>query len=823
MVGQQQIRTVAKRGATEARHDEMAAKAPPCEDPARGGRKHALAQLGASAEKRLTAWLSQPWLVASLATIAVVSQLALLFSLAPNETLASALVLIALSFTLAGFHHYRLAFYNAPQVAGQMDDDVVANIDQKIEQLQDAEWQLSDSAQRYRSLLDEHADMIACLDRDGRLTFCNQAFLKKFSLSREDAIGTKFAPESLESLELGDTTSIPAGQSRTLRKLMTAEGPRWIEWTEQPLTEIADLCDAVEVTARDVTESLLQQQKLKEAGQQAEQASRAKSRFLASMSHEIRTPMNGILGMASLLLETKQNDEQKTYTRAIDQSAKNLLALIDEILDFSKIEAGKMQLKKRPFSLEETVQSVVELIAPSAQQKGLELAWRLDRNARGTFLGDGMRVRQILLNLMTNAVKFTDQGGIRIDGSVLEPQSDDVGSVVAKIDVTDTGIGLTQDEQARLFGEFEQSDETLHRQAGGTGLGLAISRRLAGAMGGDLSVESEPGQGSVFSVTFKLASLQRPYPLLVTKSERIADTRVLLAFDRPLEREALAETLGQFGVVATACDFDQAFGAIEKASASGKPITHIAVENGVDAAKAGELLRLAAAKAQAAKRRPVDVQGLVLVSVLSRSGLASLRQQGFRTYLVRPVRPQSLLEQLNLTTASKAGLNSAGEATKPAPYGFAVAPLRFLLAEDNDINALLVEKVLGSAGHDVHRVSNGRAAVAEFEAVATGATPAYDAVLMDVMLPEMDGIEATQKLKAVLTASKTGAPLPPVIALTANAFDEDRQTCLEAGLDDYLSKPFDREMLEAVLKRWFGPDGRRLKASASWPTHQAAT
>ena len=417
---------------------------------------------------------------------------------------------------------------------------ISARLERRLEHLQDLQWELKDNETRYRGLLDTQEDMILRRDDVGRLTFANKAFLGKFALAADDVLGKPFRLDVLEGEgpePLATTDEVR--HRRFTQQVATVGGPRWIEWEEQlvPASDGSSL--EVQSVGRDVTVQRQAETQLAEARDQAEAANRAKSRFLAAMSHEIRTPMNGILGMASLLLETPQTPEQQTYAHAIDQSARTLLALIDEILDFSKIEAGKLELTEAPFVLETCVQCAVELLAPRAHEKGLEMAWSVDPRLPKLVSGDEARVRQILLNLLSNGVKFTDTGGVCVSATArLDPDSSNVRIEIA---VEDTGIGLSPDDMQGLFAEFEQADAAVRRRNGGTGLGLAISMQLARAMGGEIRVVSAPGKGSTFTVDILL---KRVVPATPEVPERAVEAgHVLLAFDRRLERRALSYAL----------------------------------------------------------------------------------------------------------------------------------------------------------------------------------------------------------------------------------------------------------------------------------------
>ena len=514
----------------------------------------------------------------------------------------------------------------------------------RIEHLKDARWQLTETQERFRELLDSQSELILRRDCKGRVVFANAAFCKAFGVALSDIRGKAFWPPVLQSpAKQADR----GGRTRKIESLRTISGPRWFEW-EQHRVAPADAESDTQFVGRDVTDELSLEAELRDARDQADAANRAKSRFLAAMSHEIRTPMNGILGMASLLQETGLSNEQQTYTRAIDYSAKSLLALIDEILDFSKIEAGKLQLAIAPFSLRACIASALELMQPTAARRGNTLELDVASDVPALVAGDAARVRQIVLNLVSNAVKFTDNGAI----SVVVRR---IGETRYELIVMDTGIGFSAETMSVLFREFEQADDLQNGRQDGTGLGLAISKRLARAMGGDITADGAPGQGATFTVTFELGN--------------VSD-------------------------------------------------------------------------------RQIEVDRMPTSSATKRSGS---RRVG--------------------------------------------AP-RVLLAEDNEINALLARRVCERAGCSVAVVKDGRAAVSAVEQTATQSEQSFDIILMDVFMPQLDGLEATRAIKALLPEC------PPIVALTANAFADDRDRCLAAGMDDYLAKPFDVQQLQAILQRW---------------------
>ncbi len=512
-------------------------------------------------------------------------------------------------------------------------------IDSRVEALKDVIWELRESEGRYRDLLDTQENVIARRDGEGRLTYVNRAFCGMFGVSPEEVLGQVWQPQVL-----AEERPVPAAPDSPQRSFVhcieTASGRRWLAFEEHRVPghgiargegDRGGPCE-IQIVGTDITEARAVQEELACARDQAQAADRAKSRFLAAMSHEIRTPMNGIMGMASLLEETRLTAEQQTYLGAIDQSARTLLLLIDEILDFSKIEAGKLELAAQPFSLDDCVQGAVELLAPAAHEKGLEIAWTTDPDQPFLLTGDAARVRQIMLNLIGNAVKYTDRGGVLVRIHCEERRGP---NALLAVHVKDTGIGLAPDAMGRLFGEFNQGDSETAMRRGGTGLGLAISRRLARAMGGDIAVESERGRGAVFTARLLLpVAVDRPENAL-RRPGRGAGA-VLLAFDRLIERKALAVNLAALGFEVIESD-DPLAGAEMEAAAWARPVRHVVCDAEADPAEAAAVL------ARAQEMAPGDnVRGYLVVDPETRPNLEQFRQAGFTTYLVRPVRPLTL-------------------------------------------------------------------------------------------------------------------------------------------------------------------------------------
>lgn len=668
------------------------------------------------------------------------------------------------------------------------------------------------------TLLDHLPDCIYFKDREGRFTRASRSLARQLCLDDPREITGKkdsdfFPQEYAEEARRDEERLMETGEMIIGKEEHPAwtDGHRtWVSTTKGVLRNNTGKVMGTFGISHDITRQKAAEQAMQEAKESAESANRAKSDFLANMSHEIRTPMNAIIGMSELLLDSDLESTQQSYVKAVLDSGEALLAVINEILDFSKIEAGHLELSRERIDLRDLVVETLRSLAARAHRKGLELAWRVDPSIPRMVLGDPIRIRQILMNLVGNSIKFTHHGEISVHGKLLATQPE---FVEVHFQVRDTGIGIPQNRLQKIFDAFEQADASTTRQFGGTGLGLTITSRLVQAMGGAIWADSSMGEGSTFHFTMALTpcgeEAEEPPPA-ATAAADLENVPVLVVDDNETNRLLLTEMLQSWGLaVQTVCDVPSALNLVRDGINSGQRLPLIISDVNMPDEDGFSLIEKLRDWPDAK-----DISIILLTSGTRPGDLARGARLRVAAHLMKPIKQSELLEAVLVASGQPRlmdpTLPHAGrEILQQLPA------LRVLLVEDGLANQCLATAVLKKWGHQVEVAENGQVAIEKYR------QGDFDLILMDVQMPVMDGFQATAAIRQLEERSGTRIP---IIAMTAHAMKGDRERCLDGGMDGYISKPMRRGDLHRAIAQFFQP-GSELDAmppTGSWLADDSA-
>lgn len=730
--------------------------------------------------------------------------------------------------------------------------EIAVDLEQDVDDLSVKKWDLEQSEKRYRGLVNSQSDVIIRQNIQGKYTYVNSVFCEIFDMPRDEVMNRRKIIPVVD----GDKSSIfpevtqPPYKVHRVQLIQTRFGLKWYSWEEQAIFDKNKRITEIQSVGRDITAYKAAEKQIEVARDHAQAANRAKSMFLATMSHEIRTPMNGVLGMANLLMDTDLTAEQQNYADAIKTSGESLLSLINEILDYSKIEAGKLTLSPHKFDVHKLIQNVTELLSSRTLAKNIEIASRIDPTVPQYLVGDEKRIRQVLVNLLGNAIKFTEYGGVSVEVEANNEDIDNAGDVICdlKFVIKDTGIGISKDDQVKIFGEFEQADGTHSRKFEGTGLGLSISQKIIKMMGGTIEVASVLDRGSCFTYNLLLRTNQED--IVVQEDNQLEDHHFIILSKQAIEIGLIQQQLDQAKATTTIIT-SQGDMVPEIDNAIEMNASHLTIIADAELADDAYLKQL-----EICERHwdGAPLRTIILLAPKQRRMVQEFKEKfGFDFYLIKPIRRESLFniilcahlqisiagiaepnnnrqiiyKRLNKQNklesyrasghtveaavknpaemlANKAAnlmfpsediaaaeLNKADEVENNTDSG---NQINILLAEDNQINVMLANALLTKMGLTCHHAENGKRALEMLQEQPLGH---YQLILMDVHMPVMDGLKATMAIRAMDDMDKAKIP---IIALTANAFEEDRKMCLSAGMDDYLMKPLDEKKFREIIQ-----------------------
>jgi two-component system sensor histidine kinase/response regulator len=688
----------------------------------------------------------------------------------------------------------------------QSNNQLESRVEDRTRQMQEemddrmlAEEKLSDERGMLRALIDNVPDLMYVKDTNSRFVIANASMARLIGVASPSELIEKtdfdFYPRDVAAAFYDDEQQVIATKQplfdRQEESFDAQNNKIWVLTTKVPLLDKNGRITGIAGVSRDITERKKVEQEMQRARETAEAASQAKSEFLANMSHEIRTPLNGVMGMTDLALDTQLTPEQRDYLETVKSSSDSLLTVINDILDFSKIEAGKIDLESTDFNLRESLESTLKSVAVRADEKNLELLCEVAPEVPEIVRGDSTRLRQVIVNLVGNAIKFTALGEIALRVGL---ESREATDCLLRFTVSDTGMGIAADKLESIFAPFSQADTSTTRKYGGTGLGLTISTRLVSMMGGTIGVESEIGHGSQFHFTVRLGTAAKDVKISsISFPEILCGVKVLVVDDNRTNRRILEGMLGRWGMKSTlAEDGQQALDQLVDARGKDQPFGLILTDMHMPNMDGFTLI-------EHIRQRPelATATIMMLTSAGHRGDAARCQELGVSAYLLKPIRQSELREAVARVLGAR-----PGDGAIPLITRFSLhderdpsASLHVLLAEDNAVNQRLAVRLLEKRGHRVTVAGNGR------EALAALSKAKFDLVFMDVQMPEMDGLEATGAIRE--QEKRTGLH-QPIIALTAHAMKGDREKCLAAGMNGYLTKPIRPAELEQILEEYVG-------------------